>query len=348
MDDINKSIVDLVDEGSKLSWTEVYNIIKEDYPHLQLSEPAIRGRYYRHSTKHQGRQEYPTISGVQAYETVSVDKAIARAKELWRETLVQREREKRQSVSFSGERPVCLMFMADTHVGSAGVDYDRLFEEAEIISSTPDTYVVFVGDLVDQFVLQSMSGIRFHTRMSIPEEWAIARGLLDLIAHKIVVSVAGNHDNWTNMLVGIDYFKDIVSGMSPDALYAIHSCMFKLSVGSASWVLKARHKWRGSSMYNATYGIENASRMDRDFDIGIGAHTHVSGLVRQFNNGGKTGHAVLCGSLKQEDEFADKHGFPKANESATIPLVFTPRGTIITYETVQDASEYMWSLQDER
>jgi hypothetical protein len=239
------------------------------------------------------------------------------------------------------------MFMADTHVGSSGVDYDRLFKEAELISSTPDTYLIFVGDLVDQFVLQSMSNIRFHTQMSIPEEWAIARGLLDLVAHKIVVSVAGNHDNWTNALVGIDYFKDVVANASPDALYAVHSCSFKLSVGNESWLVKARHKWRGASIHNPTYGIERASQIDRDFDIGVGAHTHVSGLVRQFNNGGQTGFAVLCGSLKEEDEFADRHGFPKANQSATIPLVFTPRGTIITYETVEDASEYMWSLQNE-
>ena len=347
MDEINQAIVDLKDSDEGFDWQTVYEIIKGDYPHQDLSEPAIRGRYYRHSSAHQSTYK-PNIVGVQAREGVSVDKAIARAKALWRATLIDRERRKRQAVTFSGEGPICIMFMADSHAGSAGVNYDRLFEEADIISSTPDTHVVYVGDIVDQFVLQSMSQIRFHTSLTVPEEWAIARGLLELLAHKIIVSVAGNHDNWTNMLVGVDYFKDIVSQISPDALYGVHQVLFKLKVGDAEWRVKARHKWRGVSIHNPTLGIERAARLDGDFDVGIGGHTHVAGLCRPFVNAGKTGYAVLCGSPKEEDEFADRIGFPKSNESITVPLVFTPGQSIITFATVRDASDYMWSKHNER
>ena len=345
MDEINQNIVDLKDED--YDWTEVYEIIRASYPQLNLSEPAIRGRYYRHSDVHESTSK-PIISGVVAGESVSVDKAIDKAKELWRHTLIERERRKRQSVTFSGEGPICLMFMADSHAGAAGVNYDKLFEEAEIISGTPNTYIVYVGDLVDQFVLQSMSQIRFHTSLTVPEEWAIARGLLELVAHKILVAVAGNHDNWTNMLVGIDYFKDIVAQQAPGALYGVHSALFKLTVGNAEWRVKVRHSWRGSSMYNPTAGIERAARIDGNFDVGIGAHTHVSGLHRQFNNGGKTGYAVLCGSPKEEDDFADYLGCALSNESTTVPLVFTPQETIIAFQTVKDASEYMWGKNNER
>jgi len=345
MDEINQAIVDLKDEG--YDWQTVYTIVKGDYPHLDLSEPAIRGRYYRHSSAHQS-SSVPDIYGVQARESVSVDKAIARAKAQWRETLIERERRKRQAVTFSGEGPQCIMFMADSHAGSAGVNYDRLFEEADMIGNTPNTSVVYVGDLVDQFVLQSMSQIRFHTSLTVPEEWAIARGLLELLAHKIVVTVAGNHDNWTNMLVGIDYFKDIVSQMSPDALYGMHEVLFHLKVGNAEWRIKARHKWRGVSIHNPTLGIERAARLDGDFDIGVGGHTHTAGLCRPFVSAGKTGWAVLCGSPKEEDDFADYLGLPKSNESITVPLVFTPENSIIAFQTVEDASKFMWSNHYER
>lgn len=344
MDELNQAIVDLRDEGG-YEWQTVYEIIKSDYPQENLSEPAIRGRYYRHSRQHQSAS-VPNITGVKARESVSVDKAIAKAKAAWHETLVERERRKRQAVSFAGNMPVCWMFMADSHCGGVGVNYVRLFDEGEIISSTPNTYVAYAGDLVDQFVLESMNQIRFHTSLTIPEEWAIARGLLELIAHKMLVAVSGNHDNWTNRLTGIDYFKSIMAQISPNALYGVDQVLFKLSVGEAHWNIKIRHKWRGTSIHNATAGIERAARFDKDFDVGVGAHTHIAGLYRQFVNAGKTRHAVLCGSPKEEDDFKTYLGLPDPNESITVPLVFTPKGTIISFQTVQDASEYMWEQHD--
>jgi hypothetical protein len=150
------------------------------------------------------------------------------------------------------------------------------------------------------------------------------------------------------MLVGIDYFKDIMAQAVPDALYGVHSVLFKLVVGNAEWRVKARHKWSGHSMYNPTAGIERAARQDGNFDVGIGAHTHASGLSRQFNNGGKTGYAVLCGSHKEEDDFSDYLGCAIPNESTTVPLVFTSRQSIIAFQTVQDASEYMWNENERR
>lgn len=344
MDEINQLIVELVDD-QELEWSEVYLVVQEEYPFL--SRPAIRGRYYKHSGFHDFGED-PGIYGVQAREVTSVDSAIAKAKKLWKETRILEERRKRQGIVFKERQPVCLVFMADVHAGSAGVDYENVFDDAEIIASTPGMYAILAGDLVDQFVLESMRDIRFHTVLSVPDEWAIVRGLLDLISHKILVSVSGNHDNWTNSLVGIDYFKDVLERRSPDALYAVHSLKFALSVEHAKWRIKVRHRWRYSSRYNPTHGIEIAASQDRDFDVGVGAHTHACGVARQFNNAGNTGLAILCGSYKKYDEFADYLGAPVANDTAAVPVVFAPSGTHVVFQSVAEAAAYMWYINGKK
>jgi len=86
--------------------------------------------------------------------------------------------------------------------------------------------------------------------------------------------------------------------------------------------MRVRHKWRGSSIYNPSHGIERAFKWDQDFEIGVGGHTHASGVVRSFNAAGSTGWAAMVGSYKRVDEFARRGGFAKANGSAAVALLF--------------------------
>ena len=124
-----------------------------------------------------------------------------------------------------------------------------------------------------------------------------------------------------------------------------------LSVDGNEFRIRARHSWKGSSIYNDTHGIERASKFDKggEFDVGIGAHTHSSGLYRQFNNGGHTGHAILCGSYKRYDDFADRHGFSKSNESAAVAMVFSEAGAWGTndLEIAADYMRTMYNINDE-
>ena len=339
MDDkINELIVELIDtQGYSLS--EAYPLVEAIHPHL--SRHAIRARYYRHSDVHkQKRIAAPVIKGVAAREKISVEQAMERAMEEWTRAVELRRRKQNQSITFKSG-PVCITFLADVHAGGEGVNYERLVSEIEVISQTPGMYTVIVGDLVDQFVLGTLKNKQFSSRISIEEEWVIVHHVLSILAPKILVSVAGNHDNWSAHLIGVDYFRDVLTAVQPNALYDKHDCRFILNVGEASWRLRARHQWRGRSQWNMTQGIEKAAKFDNDFDIGIGGHTHESGVTRMFNNGGKSGIAVLCGSYKEIDDYAEFLGVPSANAGTAMPLIFLNSGSVIVFENVHDAAEYM-------
>jgi len=292
---------------------------------------------------YQGELPDVVISGVRAGEhPATVDDAIVRAKEEWRKTNIVSARKETQSLSFD-RAPVCLVFMADVHAGSPGTDYPRVFEEAEIVSKTPGMYAVLVGDMLDQFVIGNLRNVRFYSRFALSDEWALVKGFLELLSHKVVLSVAGNHDNWSSYLIGVDYYRSVLAAIRPDALYDENDCKFSMHIPGHQWRFRIRHKWNGNSIYNPTHGVERAAKWDHDFDIGVGAHTHKSGLARPFNNAGRTGWALLCGSYKRVDDFARKIGFPKPNEAAAISLVFTEGGGVVYFDRLTDAASYMES-----
>jgi hypothetical protein len=221
--------------------------------------------------------------------------------------------------------PICLVFMADLHLGSEGVDYDRIDRDIKTILSTPGMYVVLMGDMLDNFIIGKLKQIRLGTSFSVSEEWALVKRVLRLLAPKILVSVSGNHDLWTYALTNIDYLEDVHKRINPNILYSKYQHNVDVHVGKTVYSLKVRHTWKGYSQYNPTHGIEHASKFNKGdhFDIGVMAHTHVSGLYRAFNNGGFTGHAVCCGSYKFDDSYARRLGLAQPNESAAVSMILS-------------------------
>lgn len=279
----------------------------------------------------------PIIVG--GYELPDENAAYERAVKSWRK--IERLQEKRaaQRIEF-GESPVCIAFVADLHLGSPGVDYERVFREAKLIAETPGMYLMLDGDLLDNFIIPKLIAARYRSETTIEDEWVLVRKYLKLIGHKLLVSVAGNHEKWTWVLAGVDYFADVLQQTIPRAIiYDADDVTLTLRVGRAEFPLRLRHKWRLFSQYNATHGIEQASRFDGGFLVGVGAHTHASGVVRTFNAGGRNAIAVLCGSYKVMDMYARQQGFPKANQSAAMSILFFDNGAMVGIDRLELAAE---------
>jgi hypothetical protein len=79
---------------------------------------------------------------------------------------------------------------------------------------------------------------------------------------------------------------------------------------------------------------------------GVGAHTHASGLARQFNNSGADGLALLCGSYKRVDKYAKQSGFPRPNASAAVAIIFDERTrTMQGFNDLQLAAQTLTALR---
>ncbi len=272
------------------------------------------------------------------------EEVFRRAVAVQRSTFAKMEKKGKQSIEFN-KGPVALVFMGDQHLGSSGTDYERCFAEAEIVADTPGMYAVTMGDMLDQFVIGRLRQARDNSRLAIVDEWALVRKYIRTLGDSLVASVGGNHDAWATLLTGVDYFADTLRSLRPDVIYDSDDCTIDVVVGERTWTGRLRHQWQGSSIYNPTHGIERAAKWDQGFVFGVGAHTHVSGVARSFNVGGRSGMAALVGAYKRHDAFARRMGFARPNNSTAITIVFDEEtGSMTGFEDLEFAARFMETM----
>lgn len=331
-----------------LSWAEVADRLNFN------TARGAKSASWRWEQKHpaeaaplkQARRLTPRLTqstGVQASEQPLLDEAaiIERARQAHRVTAKLQARRQSQRLEFS-HGPVALVEVADVHLGNSGTDYDRAFEEAELIAGTPGMYAIFAGDILDNFIVGRLRQARDDSCFRIDEEWVLARHYLKIIAAKLVVVVSGNHDQWVHLLTGVDYFREVVASIRPTVIYDTDDALVAVRVGDWEVPLRIRHKWRGNSIYNPTHGIERAMKWDKGFLVGMGAHTHVSGVVRSTNVGGVNGMAMLAGAYKRVDTYARTCGFPESNASTAVTVVFDDEDRSLTgFDNLWTAARYM-------
>jgi hypothetical protein len=290
------------------------------------------------------RPATPEVEGVAALTVPDEDEVYRRAVEEWEQTKEHLAQRERQRLHFDSG-PICLVWIADLHLGGKGIDYPRVFEEAEIIAETPGMWAGTVGDLVDQFILEQMRSERLEARLTIPDEWVLLKRYLKALGPRLKVAVRGNHDAWVHKLSGVDYFREVLTSVAPSVLYDEDDCRFRLEVGDAAWRVRVRHKWKGSSIYNPSHGIERAAKWDQDFDLGVGAHTHEGGFARGFSAGGRDCMAVMCGSYKVHDRYARSRGFPKPRRTTAVSVIFWD-GRMVGVEYLPLAARIMRQFYD--
>lgn len=319
------------------SFTRVYPLFPE------LPKPSVRRKLCRYQTR---RLPQPAI---EQEATVGLDEEAIWQRALRRSAVARQNAARRRQVSFPSG-PAALVFLADLHLGSDGVDYAVIDRDIDLILETPGMYVCLVGDLLDNFIVGRLKDIRLNgAPFLISEEWVLVKCVLTRLAPRIIASVAGNHDLWTFGLSGIDYLKEVHDALTPHILYDQLDLRFTLKVGASEKVVRLRHHWHSRSQYNDTHGIEKAAKFDkgRGFDVGVGAHTHVSSLVREFNNGGRTGIAVQLGSYKVRDAYASRLGLPQANNRAAAAVVFDELGRMWGSSDLQLVSDYLLQVYAE-
>lgn len=270
----------------------------------------------------------PQITGVtvdELYSPEHEEEILERAIAAYNRESIRQVREDNQVIKFPADQYTGVVFVADTHIGNAGTDYERLFSEMEAVSKAEGVWVWLVGDVVDSFIVKNLQWVRFEAPLTIYEEWALLRRFLRIIGPQIIgVNDTPDHDGWVEKLAGVPYFRDVLEGFAPKALYGKHRVKVTFSFGDWDILLKMRHKWRGYSQWNPTHAIEKAGLFDKDFDIGVGAHTHRGAYIREFSVGGRECLAVQVGAYKRYDHYAEELGLPPHNDGTAMLVIFDP------------------------
>ena len=291
----------------------------------------------------EGKPADPDVRGATARTDFDPQQAIQEQKRRYRQKHKRAEKKKRQAITFD-TGPVAVVFVGDQHIGNAGTDIERVFEEQDIILETPATYAWQLGDVVDNFIVGRLKEQNMKPSAPVWEQWQLAQHYLDRYSdeQKLLAHVGGNHGAWTMGQTQIDYRRDI----TPDGvLYDGDEVKADVKVGRARFPVWTRHKWRGNSIYNQTHGQERAARFqDPQYRLYVGAHTHDGGLYREFIHEGRRKASVQIGAYKQHDDYAQKAGFPETDGSTAVSVILYPDGSMHGMADLDAMSRYMNAL----
>lgn len=221
---------------------------------------------------------------------------------------------RRDKVEISFENEPIINFMGDLHIGNPDTDYKRINEEIEIISQTPNSYLMVMGDPVDGLFFNPG---QFEQMEQAPEQFKYINSIFKKLGdeRKLLVAWAGDHDTWAKKS-GADPYE--IFSEKYHAYYMHGVGFITLKVGPTDYKLVGAHRIPGSSIYNNTHPEMRLSKEIQGADIYVGCHTHRKGYVQQevqqFGGESKLTNFISLGPYKSTDDYSRKNGFPTKTE----------------------------------
>lgn len=239
--------------------------------------------------------------------------------------------------------PISVTWMCDIHFGSLETDYDLLEDHLRTIQSTPNMYIIFGGDEIDNFnAIKYPSGI-WSDGIS-PEDQMIAWSSLleDLDEQsKIAAMVWGNHTNFTDA-AGINPYSAFFSHVSCP-IFAEGGGVLNVQLEHVSYRLGIRHTFWGGSKLNKTNSPKRMIQFGYpNLDVGMLGHVHdAAGEI--YSNAGEDKIAIIGGTYKVNDAFRKK--WAGSPDRAGFTVVLWPHTKkMLLFREPSDAKQYILGL----
>lgn len=199
--------------------------------------------------------------------------------------------------------------LGDIHFGHPETDTERLKQELELIRNTPDSFIIFNGDLVDGIFWGGASG--GEQSANLDEQRFFLASLFNALKGRVIVGTSGEHDRKWATKSGADPYFDFSERTG--APYVRGTAELRLKVGFIEYKIAVGHRKRGHSMYNKNHPTYRESRFElQDADIYISSHTHRKQIsqeaIRKFRRADMITH-ISTGTYKGGDVYGDQQGY---------------------------------------
>lgn len=207
---------------------------------------------------------------------------------------------------FDTDKPICIIALADTHIGSIATDHDALERLTDEILSIPNLYVGLLGDLLDFAVkLRGVAEVQSDILNS-EMQMAYLMSWLDELADRICFASWGNHDvEREEVLLGTSRIGRVMADRN--IVYYGGIGHAEVVVGSQSYMMAVSHHFQGRSIYNPVHGAQRYATMtDSDIDIVMAGDSHVPGIL-QWTHGKRHKVALNTGSIQTHSSYARRY-----------------------------------------
>lgn len=199
------------------------------------------------------------------------------------------------------DKPVCLVFLSDLHLGAIGTDYEQFKRVTEDIINTEGLYVILGGDEVN-FAVKMRGITEIREDLISPElQHRLLESWIKDIGHKVIASCSGNHDAWrTTNTTGLNPFKELFKSVAP---YADGICHADFKINNEVYKLAFSHMFKGHSQWNPIHaGVKYATMKGQDREIVMSGHTHRA-AHGMLNVGGKKRLVINSGTLQNTSQY---------------------------------------------
>lgn len=212
---------------------------------------------------------------------------------------------KSAAVTIPGEYEVVVIKpLADCHFGSMGVDYASLADFTDKIEAIPYLYLCLLGDMTDNFAgFKSVMPV-LAQGMSPAQQDRFLESWLESIAHKVLFSCWGNHEEFEERSTGRNTVRGILSKVG---VYFDGIGVATIQHGEQSYKIAATHKTRNHSAINLTHGLKWLARRDiPDADAYLAGDRH-DPAIEVSPMHGKEKIFMLLGTLKRRDSYGERY-----------------------------------------
>jgi hypothetical protein len=216
-------------------------------------------------------------------------------------------------------QPVAIAFLADTHIGSEGTDYESMYEDIHTIRETPNMYAVIGGDLGDLHIKHPAAVL--SQKITPEHQWQWVAEVLELLAPKTLALVAGNHELWTYAVANFDPLRRLAKKIKVP--YNRHELPIDIKLAKQTYRILIRHKYRFNSTLNPSNSPKQLCRKGRtDADVYVVCDKHEA-TAEPFSHQGKWRWAVRPSGYQVTSEYGQMGGW-HGTEPVTPSIVFDP------------------------
>lgn len=184
---------------------------------------------------------------------------------------------------FPERKDLTLYAIADVHLGAKECMEKEFMEFIDDVKSTPDTYLILAGDLINNAIKSSVSNC-FDDIYRPSDQKKMMAKILEPVKDRILCGVPGNHEDRSGKDVDDDPLYDIMAKLDIEDRYRKNRAVVKIRIGdnrsghggtNPTYIFAVVHGAGGGALTGA--GVNRAERYAYAFD-GIDAlitgHTH--------------------------------------------------------------------------
>ena len=146
---------------------------------------------------------------------------------------------------FEKNEDITVIPVGDVHLGAALVMEDEFQEFIEKVSRTPNTYLLLLGDLLDNGIKNSVSSV-YKQKYMPSQAKRMMTEMLKPAKDRVLAAVMGNHCRRSLREVDDDMMLDICYNLGIEHLYRENVAFVKIQLGN-------HDKTCNSGAYNPTY-----------------------------------------------------------------------------------------------